>query len=96
MDVLLNLFDLPYVTGSGKRDIFAQTMIFQYKRCCSKKRNIIYYSKKICFGLTVSTTLYLHSHQILANERPSNWSSALLKDGYLNLLLQSKNVVKPG
>ena len=33
-----------YVTGSGKRDIFAQTMIFQYKRCCSKKRNIIYYS----------------------------------------------------
>ena len=26
------------VTGSGKRDIFAQTMIFQYKRCCSKKR----------------------------------------------------------
>ena len=37
---------LPYVTGSGKRDIFAQTMIFQYKRCCSKKRNIIYYSKK--------------------------------------------------
>ena len=34
-----------YVTGSGKRDIFAQTMIFQYKRCCSKKCNIIYYSK---------------------------------------------------
>ena len=32
-----------YVTGSGKRDIFARTMIFQYKRCCSKKRIIIYY-----------------------------------------------------
>ena len=31
------------VTGSGKRDILAQAMIFQYKRCCSKKRNIIYY-----------------------------------------------------
>ena len=84
------------MTGSGKRDIFAQTMIFQYKRCCSKKHNIIYYSKKIFFGLTVSTALCLHSHQILATERPSNWSSALLKVGYLNLLLQSKNVVKRG
>ena len=31
-----------YVTGSGKRDIFTQTMIFQYKRCCSKKRNITF------------------------------------------------------
>ena len=55
----------------------------------------------VCVGgvsapLTVSTTLCLHSHQILATERPSNWSSALLKDGYLNLLLQSKNVVKRG
>ena len=29
-------------------------------------------------------------------ERPSNWSSAQLKDGYLNLLLHSKNVVKRG
>ena len=83
------------MTGSGKRDIFAQTMIFQYKRC-SKKRNIIYYSKKIFFGLTVSTTLCLQSHQILATERLSKWSSALHKDGYLNLLLQSKNVVKRG
>ena len=53
-----------FVTGSGKRDIFAQTMIFLYKRCCSKKHNIIYYSKKNFFGLTVSTTLSLHSHQI--------------------------------
>ena len=65
-----------YVTGSEKRDIYAQTLIFQYKRCCSKKRNIIYYSKKIFLGLTVSTTLCLHSHQLLATERPSNWSSA--------------------
>ena len=39
-----------YVTGSGKRDIFAQTMIFQYKRC-SNKRNIIYSSKNFFFGL---------------------------------------------
>ena len=53
-----------YVTGSGKRDIFTQTMIFQYKRCCSKKRNIIYYSKNIFFGLTVSAILCLNSHQI--------------------------------
>ena len=86
-----------YVTGSGKRDIFAQTMIFQYKHCCSKKRNIIYHSKeKNFFGLTVSTTLCLHSHQIFGTERPSNWSSAQLKDGYLNLLLQSKNVDRRG
>ena len=84
------------MTGSGKRDIFAQTMIFQYKRCCSKNVILFIIPKKIFFGLTVSTTLCLHSHQILATERPSNWSSALLKDGYLNLLLQSKNVVKRG
>ena len=38
---------ITYVTGSGKRDIFAQTIIFQCKRCCSKKRNIIYYFTKI-------------------------------------------------
>ena len=43
--------DTVFVTGSGKRDIFAQTMIFQYKRCCSKKLNIIYYSKKFFFWL---------------------------------------------
>ena len=47
-------------------------------------------------GLAVSTTLCLHSRQIWGTERPSNWSSALLKDGYLNLLLHSKNVVKRG
>ena len=39
--VIFNYTSL-YVTGSGKRDIFAQTMIFLYKRCCLKKRNIIY------------------------------------------------------
>ena len=32
----------------------------------------------------------------LRTERPSNWSSAQLKDGYVNLLLHSKNVVKWG
>ena len=29
-----------YVTGSGKRYTIAHTMIFLYKRCCSKTRNI--------------------------------------------------------
>ena len=71
VEICINIEVLVYVTGSGKRDIFVQTMIFQYKRCCSKKRNIIYYSK-IFFVLTVSTTLCLHSHQILATERSSN------------------------
>ena len=51
-----------YVTGSGKRDIFAQTMIFQYKR--SMTRNMFYSFKKNFFGLTVSTTLCLHSRKI--------------------------------
>ena len=36
-----------YVTGSGKRDIFAQTMIFQYKRCCSKNVILFIIQKKI-------------------------------------------------
>ena len=74
----------------------ALTMIFLYKRCCSKTRSNFYSLKKIFFGLAVSTTLCLHSHQILGTERPSNLSSALLKDGYLNLLLHTKNVVKRG
>ena len=49
-------YELPfpiYVTGSGKRDIFAHTVIFQYK-CCSKTPNTFY---KFVFGLAVSTTL---------------------------------------
>ena len=41
--------DLKYVTGSGKRYTNAHTMIFLYKRCCSKTRNI-FYSLKTNFG----------------------------------------------
>ena len=39
------------VTGSGKRYIVAHTMIFLYKRCCSKTCNIVYSLKRIFFGL---------------------------------------------
>ena len=52
------------VTGSAKRYVVALTMIFLYKRCCSKTRSIFYSLKKIFFGLAVSTTLCLHSRQI--------------------------------
>ena len=38
------------VTGSAKRYTNAQAMIFPYKRCYSKTRNIFYALKKICFG----------------------------------------------
>ena len=39
-----------YVTGSAKRYTNAQAMIFLYKRCCSKTRNIFYALKKNFFG----------------------------------------------
>ena len=39
-----------YVTGSAKRYTNAQAMIFLYKRCYSKTRNIFYSLKKIIFG----------------------------------------------
>ena len=84
------------MTGSEKRYIVAHNMIFLYKRCCSKTRNIFYSLKKKFFFAEVSTTLCLHSRQIGGTERPSNWSSAQLKDGYLNLLLHYKNVLKRG
>ena len=84
------------MTGSGKRDIFTHTVIFQYKHCCSKTTNIFYSFKIFFFGLAVSKTLWLHLHKIWGTERPSYWSSALLKDGYLNILLHSKNIVKWG
>ena len=51
-------------TGSEKRYIVAHNMIFLYKRCCSKTRNIFYSLKKIFFWAEVSTTLCLHSRQI--------------------------------
>ena len=57
-NIKLLMFHYNYVTGSGKRDIFAHTMIFQYKRCCSKTSNIFYsLTKKKFFGLAVSETL---------------------------------------
>ena len=71
-------------------------MIFLYKRCCSKTRSIFYSLKQFFFGLALSTTLCLHSRQIWGTKRPSNLSSALFKDSYLNLLLHTKNVVKRG
>ena len=39
-----------FVTGSAKRYTNAQAMIFLYKRCCSKTRNIFYSLKKNFFG----------------------------------------------
>ena len=39
-----------YVTESAKRYTNAQAMIFLYKRCYSKTRNIFYSLKKIIFG----------------------------------------------
>ena len=39
-----------YVTGSAKRCTNVQAMIFLYKRCCSKTRNIFYSLKNIFFG----------------------------------------------
>ena len=37
-----HLICLLYVTGSAKRYTNAQAMIFLYKHCCSKTRNIFY------------------------------------------------------
>ena len=37
------------VTGSEKKYIVPHTMIFLYKRCCSKKRIIFYSLKKMFF-----------------------------------------------
>ena len=39
-----------YVTGSAKRYTNAQAIIFLYKRCCSKTRNIFYSLKKLGGG----------------------------------------------
>ena len=44
----LNLL-IAFVTGSAKRYTNAQAMIFLYKRCCSKTRNIFYSLKKNFF-----------------------------------------------
>ena len=41
---------LEFVTGSGKRYTNAHTMIFLYKRSCSKTHNIFYSLKKKILG----------------------------------------------
>ena len=43
-------FGKKYVTGSAKRYTNAHTMIFLYKRCCSKTGNIFYSLKKMGGG----------------------------------------------
>ena len=50
-----------YVTGSAKRYTNAQAMIFLYKRCCSKTRNIFYALKKIFGGLRY-LQLFAYTH----------------------------------
>ena len=50
------------VTGSGKRYIVVHTMIFLYKRCCSKTRNTFYSLKKKFFlGLGIYNSAYTHA-----------------------------------
>ena len=52
-----------YVTGSAKRYVVALTMIFLYKRCCSKTRSIFYSLKKNFFWLS-STYLQLFAYHL--------------------------------
>ena len=48
-------------TLAANMEIIWQTMIFQYKRCCSKKRNIIYYAKKIFWLNGIYNSAYTHT-----------------------------------
>ena len=48
-------------TGSAKRYTNAQAMIFLYKRCYSKTRNIFYSLKKIFLGLRY-LQLFAYTH----------------------------------
>ena len=50
-----------YVTGSEKRYIVAHNMIFLYKRCYSKTRNIFYSLKKFFFLLRY-LQLFAYTH----------------------------------
>ena len=53
---------MKYVTGSAKRYTNAHTMIFLYKRCCSKTRNVFYSLKKIVLGLKyLQLFAYIHA-----------------------------------
>ena len=83
------------VTGSAKRYTKAQAMIFLYKHCYSKTRYIFYSLKNFFRGLRY-LQLFAYTHAKIEELNVLNWSSAQLKDGYLNLLLHSKNVVKRG
>ena len=49
------------MTGSAKRYTNAHTMIFLYKRCCSKTRNIFYSLKKNWGGLRY-LQLFAYTH----------------------------------
>ena len=51
-----------YVTGSEKRYIVTHNMIFLYKRCCSKTRNIFYSLKKNFFFLLRYLQLFAYTH----------------------------------
>ena len=50
-----------YVTGSAKRYTNAHTMIFLYKRCCSKTRNIFLFVKNFLGGLRY-LQLFAYTH----------------------------------
>ena len=51
-----------YVTGSAKRYTNAHTMIFLYKCCCSKTRNIFYSLKKKLGGGLRYLQLFAYTH----------------------------------
>ena len=53
--------EIRYVTGSGKRYTNAHTMIFLYKRCCSKTCNIFYSLKINVWGLRY-LQLFAYTH----------------------------------
>ena len=65
-----------FMTGSGKRDNCAHTMICQYKCCCSK-------TPFIHFGLGY-LQLFGYTHAKFEELSALLTGQALLKDGYLN------------
>ena len=85
------------LTGSGKRDNFVLTMIFQYRHCGSKTPNIFSFIILFCFWLSSIYNSLATLTPNLRNGTPSNWSSEPLKDCYyLYLLFHPNNVVKRG
>ena len=61
MDGLVHIARHLYVTGSTKRYTNAQAMLFLYKCCCSKTRNIFYSLKKNFLGLRY-LQLFAYTH----------------------------------